>query len=458
MAKAFVTVAKRLQEQDPPVQLAEVDCTSGTGTKICKKFNVKAYPTLQLFKQGKPDKMYEGTRDAKSMEEWLNTHAKIHSKRFSSYTDLNTAIKQSNEPTVIAIFSNQDDPLVEQWLKATKAVKKHWTYRDFELYHIYDDYASGKMAQLTAIGLDEGKQLRAPTIVLHRPKWLHNKHEPTDLVYKIDSKQDIAEWIFQKAYGTVMYRTRDNEEELKPPLIVAYYDLDFKEKPKRTHKWRNKLIEAAKKHTDITFAISSSQSYRKELRRQTLEPPKGDEKPLVVGYDNLGTLYLMRDEFSDEAFEEFIADFKKGEVAPHLKSQEPPEDNDQRLVKIGTGANFHTLVTQNKKDVFIDFYAPWCKHSQELEPTWEELARQLRDEPDIDIVKMDATANAVPSQFTAEKYPTVYFVPKNTKKPVLYQRGRHIHEFVMFLAEHATEEMRGFNRDGSIKSKLKTEL
>lgn len=62
MAKDFVTVAKNLEQKEMPVQLAQVDCTSGSGTKICKRFNVKGYPTLQLFKMGKPDKIYEGVR------------------------------------------------------------------------------------------------------------------------------------------------------------------------------------------------------------------------------------------------------------------------------------------------------------------------------------------------------------------------------------------------------------
>ncbi|KAI1306507.1 Protein disulfide-isomerase A4 [Halotydeus destructor] len=159
MANDYKAVARKMMEEEPPVTLAEVDCTSGTGTKICKKFNVQGYPSLQLFKHGKPYKTYEGTRDAKAMEEWLNQFAKTKSKRFSSYSELNDAIKRSKEPTVVAIFGDKDDIMVDMYLKAAKQVKDHWTYREVEFAHIFDEQASGRTGQLKAIGLEEGKDI-----------------------------------------------------------------------------------------------------------------------------------------------------------------------------------------------------------------------------------------------------------------------------------------------------------
>ncbi|KAI1306508.1 Protein disulfide-isomerase A3 [Halotydeus destructor] len=277
-------------------------------------------------------------------------------------------------------------------------------------------------------------------------------------MYNMEEKQDITEWVFRKAFGVVLYRTRDSEESIKPPLIVAYYDFDFRTNPKWAHLWRNRLVKASQRHPDVKFAISNSQSFRKQLRRQSLEPPKGDDKPIFVGYDNFGTLYLMRDEYTKDAFEQFIVEYKNGDVSPHLRSQEPPVNADKMAVKVAVGGNFHKLVTTNKKDVFIVLYAPWCKHSQELEPVWEELGRQLEAERELDIVKMDAVANEVPSQFEVPQYPTIYFVPKDTKKALRYTGGRYIHEFVQFLAKHATNELALFERDGTLRKAKKSEL
>lgn len=299
--------------------------------------------------------------------------------------------------------------------------------------------------------------MRPPSIILIRPKWLESKYEPKSIVYNKKSKQDISEWIFRKAFGSVLYRTRDSAHNLyKPPYIVAYYDFDFKREPKRTNLWRNRLLKKSQEYPDITFAISNSQSFRKLLRRKEFEPPVDDQTPLFIGYDVFGIMYPMRDNFSMAALDQFIQEYRDGLLWPHIKSEEPPKDPDSDSVIKVVGLTFPRFVTHNPKDVFISFYAPWCKHSQELEPIWKELAEQSRDEPDLDIMKYDAIANEVPPELPVEIYPTVYFIPKSTKKAVKYSGGKDMHDFIHYLASVTTREMKGYNRRGGLKPKTAT--
>ena len=60
--------------------------------------------------------------------------------------------------------------------------------------------------------------------------------------------------------------------------------------------------------------------------------------------------------------------------------------------------NFEELVTENTKDVLVEFYAPWCGHCKKLTPIYDELAEKMAEE-DVEIVKMDATANDVPPAY-----------------------------------------------------------
>ena len=59
------------------------------------------------------------------------------------------------------------------------------------------------------------------------------------------------------------------------------------------------------------------------------------------------------------------------------------------------GKNWQEHVLDSTKDVFVEYYAPWCGHCKRLAPIWDELAAAYADVPNLTIAKMDATANEV---------------------------------------------------------------
>ena len=81
---------------------------------------------------------------------------------------------------------------------------------------------------------------------------------------------------------------------------------------------------------------------------------------------------------------------------------------------------------------------------------FEELGEKMTDE-DVEIVKMDATANDVPPQFDVKGFPTLYWLPKGSKKPTSYNGGREIDDFIKYIAEHASDELKGYDRKGKEK-------
>ena len=116
--------------------------------------------------------------------------------------------------------------------------------------------------------------------------------------------------------------------------------------------------------------------------------------------------------------EKFLNDVKEGNAEPYLKSEPIPENNTP--LKTAVAKNFDEVVINNGKDTLIEFYAPWCGHCKKLAPAYEEVANALKDE-DVAIVKMDATANDVPSTFEVRGFPTMYWLPKDSKNsPIRY--------------------------------------
>ena len=56
----------------------------------------------------------------------------------------------------------------------------------------------------------------------------------------------------------------------------------------------------------------------------------------------------------------FINDFFDGKIKKTLKSQELPKDWDAKPVKVLVSTNFEEIAKDKTKDVFVEFYAPWC--------------------------------------------------------------------------------------------------
>jgi len=111
-------------------------------------------------------------------------------------------------------------------------------------------------------------------------------------------------------------------------------------------------------------------------------------------------------------------------------------------VTILSPSNFDSVVMDPTKDVFVEFYAPWCGHCKKLTPIWEKLANIYRTETDVVIASLDAdqykdlgTAHGVSG------FPTLIFFSKNDKKGERYNGGR---ELADLLAHTNTET--GSNR------------
>merc|ERR1719365_151370 len=113
-----------------------------------------------------------------------------------------------------------------------------------------------------------------------------------------------------------------------------------------------------------------------------------------------------------ESLKDFLNQLEAGNLEAYIKSEAVP-DNSANDVKVAVAKNFDELVTKSEKDVLVEFYAPWCGHCKKLAPIYDELGEAMRDE-NVEIVKMDATANDVPPPYDVKGFPTLYWVPKTS--------------------------------------------
>jgi protein disulfide-isomerase A4 len=159
----------------------------------------------------------------------------------------------------------------------------------------------------------------------------------------------------------------------------------------------------------------------------------------VALYDKQERKFNMLDEeFSEESLTDFIENFQAGKLKPVLKSQPVVPLSKPGKVQVVVGNSFDDIVMDESKEVFIEFYAPWCGHCKKLEPVYNKLAKAMKAQKEIVIAKIDATANDVPGLFKVEGFPTMYYLlPGKKTDPIKFEGGRDLDSLKKFIEENS---------------------
>lgn len=158
-----------------------------------------------------------------------------------------------------------------------------------------------------------------------------------------------------------------------------------------------------------------------------------DEPQVLVHVPNKGEKYSSGPIALDKVAG-WVEDFKAGKIEKTVKSEEIPESNDGP-VKVVVAKQFDEILFGAKKNVMMEFYAPWCGHCKKLEPVWNELGTAFAGSDKVVIAKMDATANDVPdSRFDVKGFPTLMFISE-TGDISKYDGGRTLEDLTKFLQE-----------------------
>ncbi|KAI5934031.1 protein disulfide-isomerase [Manis javanica] len=412
LAPEYAKAAGKLKAEGSEIRLAKVDATEESD--LAQQYGVRGYPTIKFFKNGDTasPKEYTAGREADDIVSWLKKRTGPAATTLPDEAAAE-ALVESSEVAVIGFFKDVELDAAKQFLLAAEAI-------DDIPFGITSNSDVFSKYQLDADGVvlfkkfDEGRNSFEGEIT--KEKLLDFiRHNQLPLV--IEFTEQTAPKIFGGEIKTHIL--------LFLPKSVSDYDGKLSSFTKAAGSFRGKIlfIFIDSDHTD-NQRILEFFGLRKEecpaVRLITLEEEMTKYKP-------------ESDELTADGITEFCRQFLEGKIKPHLMSQELPEDWDKQPVKVLVGENFEEVAFDEKKNVFVEFYAPWCGHCKQLAPIWDKLGETYKDHDDVIIAKMDSTANEVEA-VRVHSFPTLKFFPAGPGRTVIdYNGERTLDGFKKFL-------------------------
>jgi len=413
----YAQAAKDLAEKNSEIKLAKVDATAEkeTGTK----FSIEGFPTLKFFKNGKASD-YNGPREAKGIVSWLEKKTGPACTEITKEGQLKDILEK--EQALAAGFFND---LEGEKAKIFKELASD--YDDVKFYLVSNptvmkEYHQKDGSILVLKTFDEKEAHFADTLTKENlEKFV--RRSTTPLV--TDFNQENAAKIFSSdivKHFILLSSKADKEHESR------IEDLKIVSKKNRERMIFVHLDIADEEHANVLdfFGIKTDQCptfviFEMESSAKFLPPA---EKAQEISASNMGG---------------FVNDYFDGKIQKSIKSAELPADWDAKPVKVLVSTNFEEVAMDKTKDVFVEFYAPWCGHCKSLAPIWEQIAEKYADKKDLVIAKVDGTENEVDG-VEIEGFPTLIMYKKETNEAVDYTGKRELDELVKFIETGEQEE------------------
>ncbi|EJD01457.1 thioredoxin-domain-containing protein [Fomitiporia mediterranea MF3/22] len=225
-------------------------------------------------------------------------------------------------------------------------------------------------------------------------------------------------------------------------LPLAYLFLDPTEEKKDEH-IANLRPVAAKYKGKVNFVWADAIKFGDHAKALNLTEIKW---PGFVLHDFSKALKYpisQSQELTTEKIDDWVSKYLDGQLQPVLRSEAIPAEQTEAVYTV-VGKTFDEVVLDDSKDVFIEFYAPWCGHCKHLKPIWDSLGERYANIKDkLLIAKMDATENDLPSSvdFRVAVFPTLKFKPASSKEFLDFNGDHSLESLTEFIEEHAKNRL-----------------
>ncbi|CAD6187677.1 unnamed protein product [Caenorhabditis auriculariae] len=414
LAPEYAKAAKELADQKFDVRLGKLDATEHGD--IASEFSVNGYPTLIFFRDGK-QVPYNGGRDSSAIVSWLKKKTGPPAVEVNSAEELEK-IQKDVDVVVSAYFEGKDS--IAEKIFTTVAV----------------DYDSIEFTVSHADEIKKALDLEGSGLVIHR--------KGEGVVAKFDGEstvENVKNWIRSFRMPLVSEFTQETASKIFGSDIKTHHLLFLSRKSPLYEKLYSAFKTAADEFKGLMQFVFLDTDNAENSRILEFFGIKNTEVPTTRIIQLGQEIMKYKPNFSDinaDTLKEFAKSFFDGKLSLDLKSEEIPEDWDKNPVKVVVAKNFEDVVLDKSKNVFIEFYAPWCGHCKQLAPIWDKLGEEFASNGDVVIAKMDATANEV-ADLSIQSFPTIKLYLAESNKVVDYSGERTLEGFTNFLNKQTSD-------------------
>ncbi|KAJ8334091.1 hypothetical protein SKAU_G00397300 [Synaphobranchus kaupii] len=418
LAPEYAKAAGLLKDEGSEIRLGKVDATEEAD--LAQEYGVRGYPTIKFFKGGEKEspKEYSAGRQADDIVSWLKKRTGPAATTLTEVTQAESLIADS-EVAVIGFFKDAESDSAKAFLKAAEAVddipfaiasddalfsKFEMTQDGVVLFKKFDEGRNtfdGELTKESLLGFIKANQL---------PLVIEFTEQTAPKIFGGEIKSHILMFVPKAAsdFQDKMDQFKKAAEGFKGKILFIFIDSDLED--------NQRILEF--------FGLKKEEC--PAIRLITLEDEMTKYKP-------------ESEDITADNIVGFCTLFAEGKLKPHLMSQDIPEDWDKNPVKVLVGKNFEEVAFDPAKNVFIEFYAPWCGHCKQLAPIWDKLGEKYKDNSNIVVAKMDSTVNEIDA-VKVHSFPTLKFFPAaDDRKVIDYNGERTLEGFTKFLESGGTE-------------------
>eukprot|EP00439_Symbiodinium_sp_Y106_P051534 s513_g6.t2 len=380
------------------VSLAKVDATEEKD--LAKKYDVKGFPTLIWFEEGKQME-YSGGRTTQTIIDWA-----------SSMTG--PAVLENSDPAP----PGRERPRVV--LQASS------------LDSVFEQVAKDHRRKATWYFQKTG----GPSKVILQ----HAGEDPVELSGALENAT-LTQFVLDNALplvGELNADTFDKYLEAGKGLVWSLFPVKAGE---GFEEHRGIMTDVGKRFRGKYFVTHTDTAKFKEAIDNMLGITKF---PAIAVQKKAGDKkkFVYTGAMTAAQISQFVEDVSTGKVPPSLKSEPKPAANDD-AVRVVVGSTFEQEVFTPDKDVLLEVYAPWCGHCKKLEPEYSKLAKKIKKEELGDllsIAKIDGTANDSPvDSIDWSSFPTIFFVKAGQSNATVYDGERTAKGLWKYIRKHATK-------------------